>query len=147
MRYVPYSSILMCVELFCASSLCYSLGRCLLVQDLGDTQYCTSYDSPRFPYVWGCHCHPALVDNHHIFHVYELSIYCRFSANRLLLSPPSHSSSPDSKVEWAYAFDVHTNAFFPLYLTLYLAQLFLLPIILKDNWVCIWIGNTLYLAA
>ncbi|KAF8970439.1 UNC-50-like protein [Flammula alnicola] len=70
-----------------------------------------------------------------------------FTANRLLLSPPSHSTPADSQVEWAYAFDVHTNAFFPLYLTLYLAQLFLLPIILKDNWVCLWVGNTLYLAA
>ncbi|KAL0958037.1 hypothetical protein HGRIS_000213 [Hohenbuehelia grisea] len=70
-----------------------------------------------------------------------------FTSNRLLLSPPSHSSPADSTVEWAYAFDVHTNAFFPLYLTLYLAQLFLLPIILRNNWVCIWVGNTLYLAA
>ncbi|KAJ8688689.1 hypothetical protein PTI98_013452 [Pleurotus ostreatus] len=70
-----------------------------------------------------------------------------FTSNRLLLSPPSHSTPADSRVEWAYAFDVHTNAFFPLYLTLYLAQLFLLPIILRDRWVCIWVGNTLYLAA
>lgn len=70
-----------------------------------------------------------------------------FISNKLLLSPPSHSTPADSVVEWAYAFDVHTNAFFPLYLTLYLAQLFLLPIVLKDNWVCLWVGNTLYLAA
>jgi hypothetical protein len=71
----------------------------------------------------------------------------RLFSNRVLLSPPSHSTPADSSVEWAYAFDVHTNAFFPLYLTLYLAQLFLLPIILKDNWVCLWVGNTLYLVA
>ncbi|KAG7447016.1 UNC-50-like protein [Guyanagaster necrorhizus] len=70
-----------------------------------------------------------------------------FTSNRLLLSPPSHSTPADSFVEWAYVFDVHTNAFFPLYLALYLAQLFLLPIVLKDNWVCLWVGNTLYLAA
>jgi len=70
-----------------------------------------------------------------------------FISNRLLLSPPSHSTPADSYVEWAYVFDVHTNAFFPLYLTLYLAQLFLLPIILRHNWVCLWVGNTLYLAA
>ncbi|KAF5383113.1 hypothetical protein D9615_005058 [Tricholomella constricta] len=69
-----------------------------------------------------------------------------FVSNRLLLAPPSHTTPADSRVEWAYAFDVHTNAFFPLYLALYLAQLFLLPIILKDNWVCLWVGNTLYLA-
>ena len=71
----------------------------------------------------------------------------RFLSNQLLLSPPSHSTPADSRVEWAYAFDVHTNAFFPLYLTLYLAQLFLVPIFMKDNWVCLWVGNTLYLAA
>ncbi|KAF7323611.1 hypothetical protein MKEN_00581600 [Mycena kentingensis (nom. inval.)] len=57
------------------------------------------------------------------------------------LSPRSSSSFPPG-----YTFDVHTNAFFPFYLTLYLAQLFLLPIIRRDNWVCLWVGNTLYLA-
>lgn len=77
----------------------------------------------------------------------NLDALFRFTTNRLLLSPPSHSTPADSRVEWAYAFDVHTNAFFPLYLTLYLAQLFLLPIVLRDNWVCLWVGNTLYLAA
>ncbi|KAH9849020.1 UNC-50-like protein [Lenzites betulinus] len=69
-----------------------------------------------------------------------------FFANRVLLSPPSHSTPEDARVEWAYAFDVHTNAFFPLYLTLYLAQLFLVPIVLKNNWVCLFVSNTLYLA-
>ena len=70
----------------------------------------------------------------------------RFISNTFLLSPPAHANASDTSVEWAYAFDVHTNAFFPFYLTLYLAQLFLVPIILKDNWVCLWVGNTLYLA-
>ena len=71
----------------------------------------------------------------------------RFFSNRVLLSPPSHSAPSDSAVEWAYAFDVHTNAFFPFYLTLYLAQLFLVPIVLRSNWICLFISNTLYLAA
>ncbi|KAF8550340.1 UNC-50-like protein [Imleria badia] len=70
----------------------------------------------------------------------------RLFANRVLLSPSSHSSLADSSVEWAYAFDVHTNSFFPFYLTLYVAQLILLPIITKDKWVCLLVGNTLYLA-
>lgn len=76
-----------------------------------------------------------------------LNSLSRFFSNRVLLSPPSHSAPSDSAVEWAYAFDVHTNAFFPLYLTLYLAQLFLVPIILRNNWICLFISNTLYLAA
>ncbi|KAI9061610.1 UNC-50-like protein, partial [Trametes sanguinea] len=69
-----------------------------------------------------------------------------FFANRVLLSPPSHSTPEDAKVEWAYAFDVHTNAFVPLYLTLYFAQLFLVPIILRSRWICLFVSNTLYLA-
>jgi hypothetical protein len=77
----------------------------------------------------------------------SLLTHYRLFSNRVLVSPPSHSTPADSSVEWAYAFDVHTNAFFPLCLALYLAQPFLLPILLKDNWVCIWVGNTLYLAA
>ncbi|KAI6001604.1 UNC-50 [Pisolithus orientalis] len=70
----------------------------------------------------------------------------RLFANRVLLSPTSHSSPTDMSVEWAYTFDVHTNAFFPLFLTLYVAQLLLLPVILRDRWVCLLVGNTLYLA-
>lgn len=70
----------------------------------------------------------------------------RLFANAVLLSPSSHSSPSDTSVEWAYVFDVHTNAFFPFFLTVYVAQLFLLPVILKDRWICLLIGNTLYLA-
>ncbi|PIL27859.1 hypothetical protein GSI_11013 [Ganoderma sinense ZZ0214-1] len=69
-----------------------------------------------------------------------------FFSNRIMLSPPVHSTPEDAKVEWAFAFDVHTNAFFPFYLTLYLGQLFLVPVILKSNWICLFVSNTLYLA-
>lgn len=72
--------------------------------------------------------------------------FSRLVSNRLLVAPPSHSSPADSSVEWAYAFDVHTNAFFPFFLTLYLAQLLILPVVLKDKWICLFLGNTLYLA-
>ncbi|KAG9001281.1 hypothetical protein FRB94_003771 [Tulasnella sp. JGI-2019a] len=71
-----------------------------------------------------------------------------FLSNKLLLQPlTNHTAEEIPKVEWAYAFDVHTNAFFPLYLSLYLAQLFLAPVITKDNWICLWVGNSLYLAS
>jgi hypothetical protein len=71
----------------------------------------------------------------------------RVVANTLLLAPPSHTTPGDARVEWAYAFDVHTNAFFPFFLTLYAVQLFFFPVLLKDRWVCLWVGNTLYAAA
>lgn len=46
-----------------------------------------------------------------------------------------------------YAFDVHSNGFFPLFLQLYVAQLLLSPVVTRNNWVCLWVGNTLYLSA
>ena len=127
----------------------YRVGCRLLIQPNRNAESRGLHDIEGLPTV-GCDCgHDYLVCSPS-----STAILCamtdthvRFTANRLLLSPLSHSTPADSQVEWAYAFDVHTNAFFPLFLTLYLAQLFLLPIILKDYWVCLWIGNTLYLAA
>lgn len=46
-----------------------------------------------------------------------------------------------------YAFDVHANSFFPLFLQLYVAQLLLAPVVTRSNWVCLFFGNTLYLSA
>lgn len=42
---------------------------------------------------------------------------------------------------------MHANSFFPLFLQLYVAQLLLAPVVLRSNWVCLWVGNTLYLSA
>ena len=46
-----------------------------------------------------------------------------------------------------YAFDIHANSFFPFFLQLYVAQLLLAPVVTRSNWVCLWVGNTLYLSA
>jgi hypothetical protein len=46
-----------------------------------------------------------------------------------------------------YAFDIHANSFFPLFLNLYVLQLILAPLVLRHNWVSLWIGNSLYLIA
>jgi len=72
--------------------------------------------------------------------------------SRLFLAPSpsagplSSGSAFQTPLEFAYAFDVHTNAFFPFFLTLYLFQLFLLPVVRREEWVCLWVGNTLWLA-
>ncbi|KAF9504793.1 hypothetical protein BS47DRAFT_1354767 [Hydnum rufescens UP504] len=69
-----------------------------------------------------------------------------FSRFFLLPSPPiSHQT--ENSLEWTYAFDVHTNTFFPFYLWLYVIQLFLARLIDQDRWLSLWLGNTLYLAA
>lgn len=76
-----------------------------------------------------------------------VATFLYFSSNTLLLAPPTHAAADSTRVEWAYAFDVAINSFFPCFLALGLAQLLLVSIVTRDNWVCLWVGNTLYLSA
>jgi len=134
-----------------ATSHAYSCGdslvRFLVLWPIRYHPIGVSYGIPRFPSSGSYFSHPAVVRSAPPTCHPPIDKFHRLFANRALLSPPSHSTPADTAVEWAYAFDVHTNAFFPLYLTLYVAQLFLVPVILKTNWVCLWVGNTFYLVA
>ena len=40
----------------------------------------------------------------------------------------------EQRVEWLYAFDIHCNSFFPLFIMLYVVQLVLSPILLANGW-------------
>lgn len=104
------------------------------------------HDIARLPSCWSGNGNLGAVWTTLISRCSALRTLPSLFANAVLLSPSSHSSPSDTSVEWAYVFDVHTNAFFPFFLTVYVAQLFLLPVILKDRWICLLIGNTLYLA-
>lgn len=67
-----------------------------------------------------------------------------YVSNRFLLKNPN--SNVD--VEWAYCFDVHLNAFFPLLTILHVFQLpFLMTVIDHDWYFSSIIGNTFWLAA
>ncbi|KAK9448324.1 UNC-50 family-domain-containing protein [Limtongia smithiae] len=53
----------------------------------------------------------------------------------------------DTNIEWAYCFDVHCNSFLIIWFCLYVLQFVMLPIILKNNWFSLFLGNSLYLGA
>ncbi|XP_072039891.1 protein unc-50 homolog B-like [Amphiura filiformis] len=59
------------------------------------------------------------------------------------------SSKQSQQVEWAFAFDVHLNAFFPLLIVLHVVQLLLyIPLIdYEDSYPACIFGNTLWLLA
>lgn len=61
----------------------------------------------------------------------------------------NHSSSTHVRqsVEWLYAWDIHCNAFFPLFVLLYAVQYFLLPVVLMPGLLSLILSNTLYAAA
>lgn len=46
-----------------------------------------------------------------------------------------------------YCFDIHCNAFFPLFLVLFVLQYFLLPLLLLESFFAIVLSDFLYLVA
>jgi len=52
--------------------------------------------------------------------------------------------STKQEVEWLYAFDIHCNSFFPMFVLLYVVQYFLSPLILSTDFVATLVANTLY---
>ena len=66
-------------------------------------------------------------------------------ANKYLRVRALHSV--DQEVEWMYAFDIHCNSFFPLFLMVYVLQFFLLPFLLNGGILATLVSNTLFLAA
>lgn len=57
-----------------------------------------------------------------------------------------HDRGPEY-VEWLYAFDVHCNAFVPVYLLLYVLQYLLLPLLLRQGVLALIASNSLYATA
>jgi len=53
----------------------------------------------------------------------------------------------EQKVEWLYAFDIHCNAFFPLFILLDVVRFFLLYFLLSPSFLSTFLSNTLYLVA
>lgn len=63
----------------------------------------------------------------------------------MLNRTPLHST--EQAVEWAYAFDVHCNSFFPMALITYVLQFCFLSIINRSGWLSAFVADTMYLVA
>ncbi|KAI8072623.1 UNC-50-like protein [Gongronella butleri] len=71
---------------------------------------------------------------------------CWFVSNRFLAHNGMAHANPQ-KVEWAYAFDVHCNSFFPVFLILYVVQFFFMPLLQRSNYISLLVGNIMYLVS
>lgn len=70
-----------------------------------------------------------------------------YLANQYLLVENAGSHTTDQKVEWLYAFDVHCNSFFPLFIILYVVQYFFLLLFMRDGFVFTLLANAAYTIA
>ncbi|TDH67016.1 hypothetical protein CCR75_001595 [Bremia lactucae] len=50
----------------------------------------------------------------------------------------------EQQVEWQFAFDIHCNSFFILFLFQYVQQFVLAPILMSDSFLMLLLGNLLY---
>ncbi|KAI8980295.1 UNC-50 [Pilobolus umbonatus] len=75
-----------------------------------------------------------------------IATFTWYLSNKFLIQN-TNAYTLSQSVEWAYAFDVHCNSFVPVYLILYLVQLFFLPLLVKFNWIAMFIGNLMYCTA
>jgi len=53
----------------------------------------------------------------------------------------------EQSVDWLYAFDIHCNGFFPLFVVLWPLQFVLSPLLLRPDFLCTLMANTLYALA
>ncbi|EGD73119.1 hypothetical protein PTSG_04832 [Salpingoeca rosetta] len=53
----------------------------------------------------------------------------------------------DQSVEFGYAFDIHCNSFFPLFVTLHVVQILLVGVVTKPWFLSVVLANTLWLIA
>jgi len=70
---------------------------------------------------------------------------CWYIANKYLRVRSYHGV--EQHIEWMYAFDIHCNSFFPLFLVLYVVHYFLLPFLIQPSLFASVVGNSLYALA
>lgn len=80
------------------------------------------------------------------FIIQDLQFHFRWLSNKYL-RVRNTVHTVDQTVEWLYAFDVHCNSFFPVFLLLYVIQFFLSPLLLSNRFIATLFSNSLYLIA
>lgn len=79
------------------------------------------------------------------------SAYARLAPRAAVAAwrPPPHATTRNGgeAVEWLYAFDIHCNAFVPIYFLLYALQYVLLPLLLRPGVTACLLSNALYACA
>ncbi|GER28993.1 UNC-50 family protein [Striga asiatica] len=76
-----------------------------------------------------------------------LATCCWFFTNNYLREEALNSHVVEQRVEWLYAFDVHCNSFFPVFVLLYVVHYFLSPLLVAHGFVPELLSNLLFMVA
>lgn len=90
----------------------------------------------------------SVVVMHFLLAGISLASICWFLSNHYLREEIAvHTHIVEQRVEWLYAFDVHCNSYFPLFVVLYVLQYFLSPLLLAHGFLSTLLSNMLYFVA
>ncbi|KAJ6965109.1 protein unc-50 [Populus alba x Populus x berolinensis] len=76
-----------------------------------------------------------------------LATCCWFLTNAYLREEAPNSHVVEQRVEWLYAFDVHCNSFFPMFVMLYVIHYFLSPLLVAHGFIPVLLSNLLFMVA
>ncbi|GAB2291703.1 hypothetical protein Dimus_025954 [Dionaea muscipula] len=76
-----------------------------------------------------------------------LATCCWFLTNNYLREEAPNSHVVEQRVEWLYAFDVHCNSFFPMFVLLYVVHYFLSPLLVAHGFIPVLLSNLLIMVA
>jgi len=90
----------------------------------------------------------SVVFMHFLLAGMSLATICWFLSNHYLREEVAvHTHVVEQRVEWLYAFDIHCNSYFPLFVVLYVIQYFLSPLLIAHGFISTLLSNILYAVA
>ncbi|GMH13498.1 hypothetical protein Nepgr_015339 [Nepenthes gracilis] len=117
---------------------------CSLLLSVSTLAYCAAYgNSPGHAVV--------VVISVLLFHLIitgvVLATFCWLLTNNYLREEAPNSHVVEQRVEWLYAFDVHCNSFFPMFVLLYVIHYFLSPLLVAHGFIPVLLSNLLFMVA
>ncbi|XP_042475053.1 protein unc-50 homolog [Macadamia integrifolia] len=117
---------------------------CCLLLVVATSAYCVAYDHSVAHAVFTV---TSVLFFHFFIAGMLLATCCWFLTNTYLREEVASSHAVEQRVEWLYAFDVHCNSFFPLFVMLYVIQYFLSPLLVAHGFFPVLLSNLLFMAA
>ncbi|KAF8406263.1 hypothetical protein HHK36_008348 [Tetracentron sinense] len=122
---------------------------CSLLLVVATSAYCAAYDHSVAHAVSTV---IAVLVFHFLITGVTLATCCWFLTNAYLREEATNSHVVEQRVEWQpisllYAFDVHCNSFFPMFVMLYVIHYFLSPLLVAHGFIPVLLSNLLFMVA
>ncbi|CAN0878884.1 Protein unc-50 homolog [Linum grandiflorum] len=117
---------------------------CSLLLAVATLAYCAAYDHSASHTVFVV---LSVLFFHFLFSGVLLATALWFLTNSYLREESPNSHVVEQRVEWLYAFDVHCNSFFPMFVMLYVIHYFLSPLLVAHGFIPVLLSNLLFMVA